>query len=47
LTYQDAWVKLYQRYIQVKINMTQTISTRFYFAPFYFGFRKPDAVGGA
>jgi hypothetical protein len=27
--------------------MTQIISTRFYFAPFYFGFRKPDAVGGA
>jgi hypothetical protein len=26
----------------------QTNSTRFYFAaPYYFGFRSPDAVGGA
>jgi hypothetical protein len=27
--------------------MKQTFSSRFYFAAYYFGFRLPDAVGGA
>jgi hypothetical protein len=32
----------------MKLTMKQITSSSFYlYAPFYFGFRKPDAVGGA
>jgi hypothetical protein len=47
LTYSRAWVRL-SEINSTKKMMIQTNWTHFYFAaPFYFGFLKSDAVGGA
>jgi hypothetical protein len=47
LTYSRAWVRLSE--INSKKKMMMRINwSRFYFsAPYYFGFHKTDAVGGA
>ena len=47
LTYSRAWVRL-SEILSKKEMMMQFNWSRFYFsAPYYFGFRKTDAVGGA